>query len=269
MTGSALAAATALEDLADDIDRYIAHATTHQPRSLQRRLGPSDLGCPCDRRLGYHLAGVPPRQQPSKWEAYLGTAFHAQMARDLATIPWQPRPGVVVPRFLVEQRLYVGQLGGQDIFGTSDAYDQATNRVIDWKLVGKRSLAHYRRHGAGPGYSVQGQIYGKGWRLKGYPVDGITIAFMPRSERYGRRHFWHQPFNEQIADQALARGNAIDAAIKVAGPQALPHLRTADAQCLWCPWFDPASRDVTQGCPGELDLPRITPLTPSSTTHGL
>ncbi|GAA3832311.1 hypothetical protein GCM10022226_61930 [Sphaerisporangium flaviroseum] len=253
MTSLALAA-DPFAALVADLDQVIGHVAAHQPRSLQRRLGPSEIGCPCHRRIGYKLAGVPPCHHSMKWEAYIGTAFHAQIAKDLEAIlapdGW--------PRFLVEQKVHVGQIAGEDIDGTSDVYDRVSGYVIDWKLVGKTSLARYRARGPGAQYQVQVHTYGRGWRLRGFPVNGVAIAFLPRSERFERRHFWGEPYDEHIAVQALAQVDAIDAAIKAAGVQALPLLSTANAGCHHCDWFRPGSRDVTRGCPGELALPHPT-----------
>lgn len=243
-----------------DLDHAIEHAVTHQPRSLQQRLGPSEIGCPCDRRLGYKLAGVPACHHPLKWEAYIGIGVHAQLARDFGAMTWPPEQGTGPRRFLVEQKLGVGQAGGDDIDGTTDLYDLFTARVIDWKIVGKASLARYRSQGPGDEYRVQGHTYGRGWRKRGFPVTDIVIAFLPRSEKYARRYFWHEPYDEQVVLKALTRVDAIAAAVRVAGRQALPLLRTAEAHCLQCPWFRPGSPDLTGGCPGELDLPRTRPL---------
>ncbi|MBB2749180.1 UNVERIFIED_ORG: hypothetical protein FHR35_009093 [Microbispora rosea subsp. rosea] len=254
MTPSSPVPAEPFATLEADIDQIIAHIASHQPRSLQQRLGPSEIGCPCHRRIGYKLAGVPPCRHMLKWEAYLGTAFHAKIAQDL--------PSILAPdgrpRFLVEQKVHVGQIAGEDIDGTSDVYDRLTGGVIDWKLVGKTSLARYRARGPGQQYRIQVHTYGLGWRLRGFPVNGVMIAFLPRSERYNRRHFWWEPFDERIARQALAQVDAIAAAVKVAGVQALPLLQTSNAACHHCEWFKPGSRDLTRGCPGQLNLPHPT-----------
>ncbi|WP_219505243.1 hypothetical protein [Nonomuraea ceibae] len=238
--------------LCADIDRIIAYASTHQPRSLQQQLGPSDIGSPCDRRLGFHLARVAPCNFPSKWEAYIGTAVHIKLAHDFSRILLPDGS----PRFLVEQKLDIGHIAPDVLEGTSDLYDRLTGFVLDWKIVGKTPLAHYRRHGPGPRFRVQDHTYGLGWRRRGYPVRGVAIAFLPRSERYDRRVFWHEPYDEAISVHAIQRVNGISAVVHQSGPTILPHLRPVADDCFFCPWFRPGSRDLTRACPGDLDLPR-------------
>ena len=44
---------------ADEVRRLIIDHDAARPRSQQTHIGPSDLSSPCDRKLVYHLAGVP------------------------------------------------------------------------------------------------------------------------------------------------------------------------------------------------------------------
>ncbi|WP_433259218.1 hypothetical protein ACQPYK_49505 (plasmid) [Streptosporangium sp. CA-135522] len=255
---SVLALHDPMPDVIQHLDAALKHAITHQPRSLQKRLGPSEIGCECDRRLGFHLAGVAPCNPHVPWLAYIGTAMHAQLATDLK--------GVVLPNgawVLVEQKVDVGRIGGEDIDGTSDVYvgfpDGVTGIVIDWKLVGKTSLQRYRSRGPGQQYRVQVHEYGLGFRRRGLPVTHVAIAFLPRNQELVHRHWWYEPYDEQIALNANKRTDAIAAAVDTVGPAVLPLLRTADANCPYCPWFRPGSADLTRSCSGAFDL-----LTPSS-----
>ncbi|MEU6719826.1 hypothetical protein ABZ897_50945 [Nonomuraea sp. NPDC046802] len=246
-----MAAPDPFTTLCADIDQIIGYASTHQPRSLQQQLGPSDLGSPCDRRLGFQLARIPPCNFPSKWEAYIGTAVHVKLASDFALV----RLPDGSPRFLVEQKLDIGHIVPDVLEGTSDLYDRLTGLVDDWKIVGKDSLARYRRHGPGPRYRTQIHTYGLGWRRRGYPVRGVMISFLPRSERYDKRFFWHEPYNEAIAVHAIQRANGIAAAVYQSGPAIVPQLRTAADDCFFCPWFKTGTGDLTRACPGDLGLP--------------
>ncbi|MFC4061489.1 hypothetical protein ACFOWE_24580 [Planomonospora corallina] len=243
--------AVAVAEVIGHLDAALKHAVTHQPRSLQRELGPSEIGCPCDRRLGYRLAGVDPVNPHLPWLAYLGTALHGRLAADL--------DGRTLPdgaRLLAEQPLDVGEVGGRTVTGTSDLY--VAGVVVDWKLVGTTSLRRYRAHGPGHQYRVQLHTYGRGYRRRGLPVTHVAIAFLPRTRELVHRHWWHEPYDERIAVEALRRVEAIAAAVAAAGPHVLPLLRTAEAHCLYCPWFRPGSTDLTRACPGTAGL--LTPV---------
>ncbi|WP_434080384.1 hypothetical protein [Sanguibacter sp. Z1732] len=54
----------------------IEHAITHQPRSLQERIGPSEIGNPCDHCLAAKLAGWKQTEDGVPWLPFLGTAAH-------------------------------------------------------------------------------------------------------------------------------------------------------------------------------------------------
>ncbi|WP_346103532.1 hypothetical protein [Nonomuraea maheshkhaliensis] len=242
------------------MDAAIRHATSHQPRSLQQRPGPSDLGCPCDRKLGYQLAKVPRVHWPTAWYSYLGVAGHAQLASDLARVQIPPGFGLTGPRFLVEQKNLVGQLAGDDIDGTSDLYDRLTGRVLDWKFVGNKSLKRYRVHGPPPQYKSQIHIYGKGWWMRGLPITDVVIAFLPRTQDLSARWYWHEPYDEQVALDAFTRAEEVNEVVQVLGREALPLLSTTAAWCESCPYFLPGSTDPRIGCPGDFSLP--TPPSP-------
>lgn len=115
----------------------VGEALKVQPRSLQREIGPSEIGIPCPRRLGYKFAHVPPTGiAPIKWAAAVGTAVHREFTD--WCLSFNERHGVT--RFLPDLRVYVGDLyaefgGGRPIFGTLDALDVATGTVIDLKGV--------------------------------------------------------------------------------------------------------------------------------------
>ena len=54
----------------------IRHAIAHHPRSLQKRIGPSEVGTPCDRRIGYKLLGHTENERGDAWKPTVGTAVH-------------------------------------------------------------------------------------------------------------------------------------------------------------------------------------------------
>lgn len=244
-----------LATLRDELLYFIADGIAANPRSLQKRIGPSEIGITCARRIGYKLAGtdtVNDRGVP--WKPFIGTAVHAALADiftaangSLGQIPAAVGGG---PRFLVEDKVHVGQILGEDIDGSCDLHDRATATTIDWKVVGGEQLIRYRTAGPGEQYRVQAHTYGRGWQLRGEDVQHVGVFFLPRDRELDKAHFWHEPYDETVAARALDRVEGIAKLIGALGPAAMPVLPTADAWCKYCPWWLPASTDLPNSCPG-------------------
>jgi hypothetical protein len=77
------------------------------------------------------------------------------------------------------------------------------------------------------------------------------IAFLPRNGELADAHIWHEPYDEQVAVDALQRLAGIDLTTRMLGVKALPLLPTADAWCVHCPFFLANSTDLERGCPGD------------------
>jgi hypothetical protein len=236
--------------LGDELRWAIVHQITNAPRSLQKRIGPSEIGIPCQRRIGYKLAGVeavnvgaPP------WKPFIGTAVHEALG---GIMQWfNGYLGVEDgPRFLIEHKVNVGQVCGDDIDGSCDLYDRLNRTVIDWKVVGEKQLKKYKEQGPGDQYRIQAHTYGRGWQRRGLPVDHVAVMFLPRDRELRDSHWWHEPYDEQVAVQALNRAEGITTMVRALGVGALPLLPTADAYCSFCPYFLPASTEVEEACPG-------------------
>lgn len=237
--------------LGDELLWAIVNQITYAPRSMQRRVGPSEIGIPCDRRLGYKLAGVdainvgaPP------WKPAVGTALHFSLEQIMQWFNGYLRVDDGGPRFLLEHKVSVGSICGEDITGTCDAYDRLNRTVIDWKTVGEKALRKYKEQGPGPQYRVQAHLYGRGWARRGLPVEHVAVMFLPRDRELRDAHWWFEPYDEQVAVTALTRAEGIAGLVGQLGPGALPLLQTADNWCTFCPHFLPASTDPTQACPG-------------------
>lgn len=232
------------------VDEYLWHvknAITNHPRSLQKAIGPSELGHSCERRIGYRLLGAPTfNTQPDvPWLPTIGTATHSWLEGVFAA-------PVACGRFLVEQRVTVGTVGGTEITGKVDLYDRATATVIDHKITGTSTLKSYRSRGPGQQYRSQTHCYGRGLIAEGLPVDRVMIAFLPRNDELKAAHFWSEPYDEQVALDALARAERIAAATSIAGPAALRGLPTADAYCHRCQFFNARATDpAIDGCLGD------------------
>ena len=237
--------------VADELLHIIAESITRQPRSLQKAIGPSEIGQACGRRIAHKLLGTPERTMPPAWKPTVGTAIHAHLesvfdAYNVAnahTLNGQER-------FLIETKVTVGQAGGRDICGTADLYDRITGTNWDWKTVGPTQLKKYKAHGPGQQYRVQAHLYGQGWRNAGLPLTHVGIVFLPRNGDLAEAVVWSEPFDPQVATDALNRLEGIQLAVDTLGPAAPGLFTPVDDYCGFCPFFKPGTQDLTGGCPG-------------------
>lgn len=237
--------------IAHDYMAVIKNAINNHPRSLQTRIGPSEVAHPCSRRIGYKLAGTPEanHSDDTPWRPTVGTAVH--MWNDDAFT--QANTGHDDARWLTELRVCIGRIGGVDITGSLDLYDRATATIVDHKIVGPTSLKRYKSK-QDPGAQYRGQIhsYGKGAiESRGLPVDRVMIAFLPSAGELRDAYLWSEAYDQAIADAALQRAEGIWQATQALGPAAMSLLPTADAFCTRCPWFNrQAPADASTSCPG-------------------
>ena len=212
-----------------------------RPRNHQVAVGPSEIGGPCARRLGFRLAGVPhvnPDTDPLA--SLIGTAMHALIDEALQdNDDWQTELAVELPAY--------------GIRGTLDAYHAPTKTIVDWKLVGASSLRRYKTNGVGDQYRTQVHTYGLALAMTGIDVDHVAIAFLPRSGILAETYVWSEPLDHDIVDAALVRYETIRDAVTVAPDQALPLLPTAEQFCQRCPWYIPAGAPP-EACAGHRDL---------------
>lgn len=185
-----------------EITRLIEQAIVTQPRSLQRTIGPSEIGNPCDHCLAARLAGWEKHEVETPWVTVIGTSVHAWL--ETAFNRLDPNH----TRFLTEARVKVGQIGHTDIWGSTDLLDMQTGMTVDWKIVGDNSLRIYRT-GPSPVYRTQAHLYAKGWNDTGTPVNTVSIYFLPRNRQMRHGYWWHEPYQPDLAAAALARANHI------------------------------------------------------------
>lgn len=234
------------------------------PRSQQKRIGPSEIGTPCARKLAYKLSGTPESRSSDKWKATVGTAIHAWLADTFVTANAAQRP----VRWLVETKVDTGSIGPNDIDGSCDLYDRLWQAAIDWKTCGPSRLTHYRRHGPGEQYRTQVHDYGRGWTARGLPVRDVVIVFLPRNGDLTDAHVWSEAYDPAIAIQAYERANRVSTlvaalgtgpALNLTAADGSPAIGTADAPCAFCDWYLPGSRDLSRGCPGDPSIANRNP----------
>lgn len=202
-----------------DLLSIVEAAITHQPRSLQTAIGPSEIGNPCDRCLAHKLAGTPETLEVG-WLPFIGTCVHAEL-EDIILRHENTRATLGIGgRFLAENRVTVGRINDQDISGSTDLFDTHTGTVIDYKVVGTTTLRTVRAHGAKPQYVKQAHLYGKGWKDAGYTVRSVLVWFMPRNDISLRRgQVWQEPYDQSVAEAALAHADQLARAIAAVGLQ--------------------------------------------------
>lgn len=224
-----------------------------RPRSMQKHLGPSEIGAPCDRQLAMKLAGVPEiNQVADPWFPIVGSAVHEWMARMAEWYNDVYLGRAHNPRFIVENRVKVAaREGGYDTAGSTDLYDVDHKRVVDWKIVGNTTMQKVKRgttplEQVGPQYYVQTMTYGKGWAQAGFEVRSTLIAFLPRSNFLKNMMLVEMPFDPAAADAAQARVAAIDTLRQVIKPHEFP----PGGCSVWCPFYRPGFPVGPTSCPG-------------------
>lgn len=224
-----------------DLLERIRSAAKNAPRSQQRAIGPSGLGHHCQRNLAYHAWSTEPVNDGyDPLPSIIGTGTHAWLADAFAKDP----------RWLVEQRVH---LAGQ-IAGSCDLFDTVTGTVLDWKILGPTSL-RAKKNDPGRGYRTQVHLYGYGFEKLGHTVNRVGIVMLPRSGRLRDMHLWSEPYDKQIALDALERYQnvvALSVALKVDENPAMWQLIPADtSDCAYCPFYAPGSKDLGRACPGQ------------------
>jgi hypothetical protein len=243
-----------VEEIRAELLTVVEGAIRNHPRSLQTRIGPSEIGDPCARKIAYKLAGAPVvnGEDRTPWKPTVGTAVHSWLQDTLmhanTTLPDYDATG---GRYWCEVRVDVGEILGQPITGSCDLrYD---NISLDYKIVGDDQLRKYKTEGPGPQYRVQGHLYGRGWARRGQPVDYVAVWFLPRNQELRQNHLWVEPYDEQIAIDALTRVEGIAKLVQALGAAAAAMLPPTENWCVFCPFFRPGSKDLTAGCPGVID----------------
>lgn len=236
-----------------DMRRVAVEQAAQAPRSLQRHLGPSELGHECDRQVVAKMAGVPGTNHLlDPWASIVGTAIHAWLAD--AFEGDNARSGT--PRWLTEYRVTPAPLVNNP--GTGDLYDVQTRAVVDHKCQGDSVRAKLRRDGPSLHYRVQLKLYGLGFRALGLPVERVVLASWPRTKStLDDLYVWEEPFVEDDPELAWVFKKTPErealAQMVAAGQLDINQVKAtpSDADCIWCPIYRPQAADgVTPGCPG-------------------
>lgn len=252
----------------------VSDAIANQPRTLQTMIGPSEIGHPCKRRLGYKLAGVPESNpRGTAWKPYVGGQIHNGVGDIMAKAElarWTDGANaakVATTRWHVEERVTVGNLlkaeGIVPITGSTDLFDAYHGIVFDWKFTGIRQIQrNYRPKGPGQQYRTQAHTYGDGWVNAGFDVKHVAVIFMTREGEFTDRHVWHEPYDPTVGPAAIDRVQKIQTSLDLLGPEfVIPALEPTEAYCGHCPYFQENTTDLARACPG-VSAGDTTPTTP-------
>lgn len=198
-------------------------------RGKQKRIGPSQLGNPCDRCLteqillsaGHVIEGAEARKETTTVPTFIGTAVHERIEALTQDIPGAYR----------ETKVEVGEVRGYGtIKGTADYYNENHRHLIDYKVVKKDKIAQYSRLTRETGgeidfastargasnfktYFVQLNLYASGLIKAGHPVERMSLLMLPRDEPLQRvekalTEFVFEPVLE-VAELALERASQL------------------------------------------------------------
>lgn len=231
-----------------ELEQILARFGANQPRSRQAALGPSEVGVECQRALAYRLLSTPQKPDPRlPWAPIVGTAVHATIAEALGA----ENKRLGRDRWLVEQRVHPAE----DLSGSSDAYDSDHFCVVDWKIVGDRSLARLPVQ-MSPEYETQAHIYGLGYENAGHRVDWVRICLLTRSSHdFRQSREWTRPYDRGLAERALARvaeTRRLITSLRLAnGDTGWAQVPASSSKpCSWCRYYQPGPVPTRSGCPG-------------------
>ncbi|MET9517005.1 hypothetical protein [Streptomyces sp. NPDC002994] len=241
------------QSLAERIGQFIIDADANSARTMQKAIGPSEVGEPCERQLSYKVLDWPETNTDrDPIAAIIGTGFHLYMGEKFDA----RNEALGGSRYKVEARVTVrdSPIPTARLAGSADLYDRLIKANLDWKLVGTSSHDKYRRQGPGVKYRVQAHLYGLGQENAGEQVDRVVVVFIARYHQL-KVHVWSEPYDRTVALNALARLDRIRDRVIELDPESNPERWSLipipdKPNCRFCPWLKPGSTDLSVGCPG-------------------
>lgn len=241
-----------------DIEQALALYEASRPRTVQRTLGPSELGTPCRRQIALKLAGVERHERGGlPWAPMCGTAVHSLMESVLQA----ENERLGRQRWVIEETVKLDD----ELFGHGDAYDSDHALVVDWKYTGTTARRKASRKTVPNAdlvsveYRVQAHLYGLGHENAGRPVRHVRLVMLARSHDFRESVEWTEEYRPDIALDAMTRFYAtrdqvvnLDAARH---PERLAEIEATPGEaCKWCPFqrlTPPGGLDVdATGCVG-------------------
>jgi hypothetical protein len=238
----------------DEIEGALARYESSRPRSVQRTLGPSELGTPCRRQIALKLAGVQRHERGGlPWAPMCGTAVHSLMESVLEA----ENERLGRPRWIIEETVHLDD----ELKGHGDAFDTDHGLVVDWKYTGTTARRKARRRNVpnaelvSTEYRVQAHLYGLGHANAGRDVRYVRLVMLARSHDFRESVEWTEEYDERIAVDAMTRFYATrDEMTNMDGarfPERLAAIEATPGEaCKWCPFQRPGPEVDATGCAG-------------------
>lgn len=171
----------------------IGTAIASHPRSLQKAIGPSELGTDSPHELAMKLLQRQPLEPAgTPWLPTQGTAVHAWLEHHLGG----HRPDGDDGRegeWEAEKRVRVGTLHSRTLLdpgshewhvgGSIDLWIPGMSATVDWKNVGQYTLSHAQADGPSQQYLVQQALYGWALEQAGTPPERQALVYIPRDAK--------------------------------------------------------------------------------------
>jgi len=237
--------------LADKITAVIQNRSANAPRSQQRAIGLSEIGEACVRKISYKLLDWNKTNTNSDpWPSISGTAIHSWLAEAFD----DQYDGEENKLYLVEHAVMIND----ELGGTVDLFDIQAGMVIDHKCVGATSMKSRKKDGMTHQQRIQINCYGLGLERAGYTVNKVALAFYPLGGRLDGMHTIVEPYNRQLAQNAMDRLNETRTLLWQLDPERVPSNwglipASTSRMCIYCPFYLPKSTNLSAGCPGEVD----------------
>jgi hypothetical protein len=217
---------------------FLKGFTKPSSRSLQTKLGPSEVGG-CFYCVGYTMASkvceMPDREADSfGYAAHIGTMCHYYLEHKLDLVYGADYDIESHRETKLKDIFEVPGYG--KLSGNCDLMVPDWARTFDYKFPGKWSYDKVKlaiRKGGTPSmeYRVQQQIYAQGWIQAGYQIDSCVIIFLPRhTNAVSDVIFWEEPVNQELYEKAIGNAETIWEYVKDGQIAELP----SDPECYTC-----------------------------------
>lgn len=217
-------------NLQDMVTKSLRGYDAQRARSVQVEVGPSSLGG-CARRVWHDLKQSPKINQTENLSAILGTFIHSGLEKAIA------RQDPFGDNYLIELDLEHGGIKGH-----CDLFIKDIGMVVDYKTTTLKNLAKL-------GSTQQRwQIHTYGWLISeslGHQVNTVALVGIPRDGRMDDIRVFQEPYDKDIALEALAWLENIKDIVRT--NQAAPAPSKPVFFCRdYCPYYDP---NGVEGCP--------------------